>query len=236
MNKTIFYYTVTGIIVGILITPFIFRALWWPSTEQIAHEVADRLSIEVPSTSPTVENYQPGFWQKISAEGSLSTVAVQVPGRINTGLVLSADGLIATINDLVPAKTKPVVIVDGVTYDAEVVYRDVANHIAILKTDAPNLIASPLDPLIPIQPGVDLVLVGKTTGPSTLVRKAIVSNIATDGAYLDTPFISDLNGLKAINEGGKVMGISFVKGGKGALISSDIISQALNIYLESARK
>jgi len=236
MNKNIFYYAATGLLVGILVTPFIFRSFWWPSTEEIAQKVAERLSIEVPSETPIVENYRPGFWQKVSAEGGLSTVGVQISSRIYNGVVLSADGLILTVSDFIPTSGLAQIVIEDEKYDAKLVHRDKVNHLAILKTSAPGLIASPLDVLVPVQPGADLVLVGKSTLALPVVKKTIVSSIVEDDVYLDTLITSELNGLKAINENGKVLGVALLRFGKSVLIPASIISETLNIYLESARK
>ena len=187
----------------------------------------------------------PDFWEHISYEASLSSVAVQVfkDDRIvkfGSGIVLSSDGLI-----VIPA---------GLTYSGgiyQVLYEDkivkgfitafdLNRNLAIIKltNSELNMNVSDLNTNLNYQSGQDVLITGKLASlsrPDIISQKGIVSHVNGDKITLDTFTNISLLGAKVLNSKSELMGMLYIRGGKSYIINSKDIDIFFKEYLNKIK-
>lgn len=137
-----------------------------------------------------------------------------------SGIVFSEDGYIVTNNHVVEnATTVKVTLADNREYEAKIVGTDVNSDIAVLKIDAPDLVAAELGDSDELQIGELVVAIGNPLGYSNTVTDGIVSGLnrqLTD--YSDMMLIqtnaainSGNSGGALVNSRGQVVGINSAK-------------------------
>lgn len=187
---------------------------------------------------------QSDAWQKIAANEALSSVAVQLFQnnslvKQGSGIVLSSDGLIATVPNLVPAGSFYYQVIYGdKVLRAAVLARDYKNNLALIKVQAQDLNVSGLD-AGDYQSGREFVLTGKFVNVSravTFSQRALINYALEKEILLDTAFNNFLNGAKVVDGNGKMAGMAYVRYGKVYLSSSSVIQDFLTNQLSKNSK
>lgn len=196
--------------------------------------LAGRLSARIgPSPSPTaIPTPFPDAWEKIAADASLSTVAIQsfqggALVRSGSGIILSSDGLVATTADVVPVGMSAYqVVFDDKVARGVVIARATAANLALIRVDASGLTVSALDRIDRPASGREFIITGKLvtlTGPAAFTQKALVNYTAGKTTVLDTARNTFISGGKIVNATGRVAGMAALRDGKVLMIpASDI--------------
>lgn len=192
----------------------------------------------IPTPSPLV----PDFWEHISSEASLSSVAVQVfkENRIirsGSGIILSSDGLIVVPADLTYAGGIYQVLYEDKIAKGTVASFDGKRNLAIIKITNPelNLNVSDLNVGFNYQSGQEVLISGKLSDlskPVVISQKGIVSYLSGGKIILDTFSNASLIGAKVINSKGDLIGMLYYRGGKSYVISSKDIDTFFKEYLK----
>lgn len=148
------------------------------------------------------------------------------------GLILTSDGLIATANVLVPDLVNQVsVFWNDKQYEAQVVKRDAANNLALLKISEKNLPVVALGEASALKLGEDVFLVGAFLSAGKFAKfidrgfvKALSPALAFD--FSENPAAT---GSLLANSKGEIWGLSLVgKGKKLTVITAESIRNLLN--------
>lgn len=133
----------------------------------------------------------------------------------STGVIVTSDGLIVTINDALPVvATRYSVFRDGDILNAQVVKRDAENNLALLKVDENNLSVVSLTNLEDLHLGERVILIGAELVDSHLnrfVNLGIIRSISQGVLKLNLQEENILaNGGPLINIRGEVIGLNLV--------------------------
>src|SRR3989344_1000983 len=132
-----------GLIASFLVVPLLARVGFWNTTAILGGPAISPQPIESPKAQPRVTP-QLNYFSEAINKIQPSVVAVQgFSGgtliRYGSGIILTQDGLIATLNSIVPVNTGVVQVTNaGKTYKAKVIFRDYARNIAIISVAAEN--------------------------------------------------------------------------------------------------
>lgn len=230
-----------GVMGGVFIFPFLVRVNFLNTAVVLDKILKPQTIIQVQKETIIIppSDYFSEAIKKIEP----SVVAVQSfsGGRLirsGSGIVLTRDGLIVTVNSLVPASAEIFQVTGGgKIYKAKVVSRDYAKNIALIsvpeasfqvarfKFDLPNL-------------GQELLIFSKLVsfGKETpLVEKATVSR--TDGSgntfEISAPYDYRLYGSALVDGEGNILALIDFKNQKPVVLSSKLVEDILNTYLAS---
>ena len=149
----------------------------------------------------------------------------------STGIVVTSDGLIVTINDAVPIiSTRYSVFRNGDILNAQVIKRDAKNNLALLKVDESNLSVVSLTNLEDLHLGERVILMGVELIDSHLnnfVNLGIIRSISQGILKLNLQEENMLaNGGPLVNMKGEVIGLNLV-GQRGLIktVSADKIME-----------
>lgn len=159
-----------------------------------------------------------------------------------SGLILTSDGLIATTKQAVPSDSVPVLITlqDGNVLPAQVVARDPASDLVLIKVSAANLSAAALGFPKDLQLGQRMIVLSASLGQYQATD--IVSFLASEMRNLkyDQVYSSDritrtffIDGLTNVSEGSLAISLDGnahgIYSGLG-ILSAETIRSALNAY------
>ncbi len=193
--------------------------------------------------TPTVlPSLAPDFWEHISSEASLSSVAVQVfkDNRIiksGSGITLSSDGLVVIPADLTHLGGIYQVLYEDKIAKGVVVSFDIKRNLAIIKitNPGPGLNVSDLNTDINYQSGQDVLIAGKLSDlsrPTTISQKGIISYVNGSRIIIDTFTNPALIGAKVLNSRGDLAGMLYIRSGKSFIVSSKDIDTFFREYLK----
>lgn len=193
----------------------------------------------VPTPTPTV--IYSDFWQKIAADQSLSTVAVQSfrSGKIireGSGIVVSSDGVIVTTFDVISGADVLQVFHKDKILRARTIKYDGFKNLALLKVESANMDVARLDRNYQFQAGQDVIVSGKLvelSNPVIFAQRGMISYILSKDIILDIEPNYFLSGSKAINNSGVVVGMTYLRSGSAHLIKSETIDDFIKNYFES---
>ncbi|OGN05766.1 MAG: hypothetical protein A2750_04250 [Candidatus Yanofskybacteria bacterium RIFCSPHIGHO2_01_FULL_45_42] len=193
----------------------------------------------IPTPMPTVVSAD--FWQKITADQALSTVAIQSFkfGKIireGSGMIISSDGVIITTFDVISGADVLQVFHKDKIFRAQTVRYDGFKNLALLKVDSTNMDVARLDRNYQFQSGQDVVVFGKLvelSNPVVFAQRGMVSYILSKDIILDTEPNYFLSGSKAINNSGIVIGMAYLRSGTTHLIKSEAIDDFIKNYFET---
>ena len=117
--------------------------------------------------------------------GTASTGALS-PSGVGTGVIIDTEGHILTIDHVLEdARSTTVTLHDGADYSAEIVGRDAATDLAVIKIDAGGLVPATLGKSSDLLVGEDVVAIGYALGfeGAPTVSKGVVSAL---GRTIDT--------------------------------------------------
>ncbi|HTE53176.1 MAG TPA: trypsin-like peptidase domain-containing protein [Kofleriaceae bacterium] len=162
---------------------------------------------------------------QIARRATPAVVQIRAPGRVGSGFVVGADGLIATSLHVVEdADQIAVVLADGRTFErVRVVAFDQAQDVVVLAIDADGLPALALA-RHPVEAGERVVAIGHPHGLANTVSDGLVSALRVDatggeGLQISAPISPGSSGGPILNDRGQVVGVT---------TSTDRIGQNLN--------
>lgn len=184
----------------------------------------------------------PDFWEKIVAESSLSAVAIQVfkdnkIARQGSGVILSSDGLVVATSDLILREATYQIVYEDKISRGSLVFWDFKRNLAMFKIQVSNLNISDINRQT-YKSGQDVLVTGKLVhlSKSTPVsQRGTISYILDERIVLDTNVNNFLNGTKAVNSAGELIGIAYLRSGKIYIIPSQDIDDFFKEYLEKIK-
>ena len=203
MIKRIFLITcifVLGAAGGIWAQAFLLPYLGWNSRTVFVQPVS-RISVD-----------EPAALEKTVEKSSKTVVLVQSSAsRKGSGLVVTSDGLILTRASLVPAGFGVSVSLDQgqEKIPAQVLKRDAANNLALLKVEKNNLSTAGFVNEGELKPGMKLVLLARSdTG--TIVNEGVVRSVAGDLIQSTMTETTASTGAAVFTVEGRVAGIAAI--------------------------
>ena len=146
-----------------------------------------------------------------------------------SGLVLTSDGLIVTLANLVPKGSEFSFFVDGKWPAFQILKRELGNNLALIKLEKGGLKSRGFVDLAKIKLAEPVFLVGldfATTTPQATVNAGIIVRFAGDVIKTNIVETSKMAGSPLFNIEGRVVGLSVIdetSGGRVSAIPADII-------------
>ncbi len=212
--------------------PFVFNL--------IRDDLANYLG-EEPALTPTPTVVTPDFWQKIVADHTLSTVAVQSfkDGKIvreGSGVIISSDGVIITTFDVISGADVLQVFHNDRILRAQLVRYDGFKNLALLKVNATDMSVARLGTSYQFQSGQDVIISGKLvelSNSTALSQRGMISQVLSRDIILDTKTNYYISGAKAINNSGIVVGMVYLRSGEVRLVKAEIMDDFIKTYFDS---
>lgn len=231
--------TIAMIIFMVVVMLFI---LWFGFSGHESNPNGDPTVSQTPQVS-VIESPVPGEWSVLVSSADPSSVAIQTfqRGKLirsGTGTVVSSDGLVVTVMDVVPYAS-PAASYQMTVYDrvmrARVVARDVKTNLALLKTDTSDLTIAPLSHSHP-PVGSPLAMVGGFVNLSvyqTFFAHAWLSYNISGYSVLDVVPMPIMSGARVLSLDGRQVGMVFIRNGQVRMVKTGQIQEFLDIYLSS---
>ena len=184
-----------------------------------------------------------GFWERIISDASLASVGIQVfqanqLAKQGSGIIVSSDGLIATVADLVVPGAVYQIFYEDRIIKGTVVSRNYNLNLLIIKTDNAYSNIATLG-ANSYNNGQEVVLVGKLmalSSPAIFSQKGTISYITEKNVILDTVADKSLYGAGVVNSDGDFIGLSYLRTGKVNLIRAGSIQNFIQEYLDKKTK
>ncbi len=161
--------------------------------------------------------------------------------RMGSGIVMTQDGLVVTLNSVVPAEATVIQVINsGKIVSAKAVFRDYINNLAIINIPENDLQAVRLKEGLP-ELTQNLAILSKffELGKDfLLVNPALVSQVDSDKNTFKISAQYDENnyGAALIDNNGSVLGILDFKNFKPVLILPEVINRDLSSYFAKVQK
>lgn len=231
-----------GFVAVFFVLPFLARFDFWDGRHLIGSlGLAPEKIIERVEEKTVVVPKQDIFVEAVK-KASSTVVSVQAfaGGRIirsGSGMILTQDGLIATLTGLVPVEADVVQIVgnDGSIWRGKVEQRDYRSGIALVSVPASGLMVARINTDLPAV-AFNLLILGKTFrlgAGNILVEDVLVSWIdeRTKNFGISMIFNNQLYGAALIDGSGNVLGLVNFVNQKPMVIFSSQIQNMLDDYL-----
>lgn len=217
--------------------------VWWVLVGPPGHLGAH---IYEPETTIQVEIFEtptPTEWSNLAAGATPSSVAIQtfsgnLIARFGTGTIVSSDGLIVTVADVVPILSPSAVyqiVLNGRVLRAHVVKRDFSRNLALLKADVADLTIAQMTQTRPLL-GAPLALVGGIVDVSLYApffSHAWLSYDVDRYGVLDADFRPTLAGARVLALDSRQVGIVFLRAGQVRVTWTDRIDAFVQEYLNA---
>ena len=141
--------------------------------------------IALPTTQ-VVKTLTPSVVNITTEIGGTASTGALSPSGVGTGVIIDTEGHILTIDHVLEdARSTTVTLHDGADYSAEIVGRDAATDLAVIKIDAGVLVPATLGKSSDLLVGEDVVAIGYALGfeGAPTVSKGVVSAL---GRTIDT--------------------------------------------------
>ena len=141
--------------------------------------------IALPTTQ-VVKTLTPSVVNITTEIGGTASTGALSPSGVGTGVIIDTEGHILTIDHVLEdARSTTVTLHDGADYSAEIVGRDAATDLAVIKIDAGGLVPATLGKSSDLLVGEDVVAIGYALGfeGAPTVSKGVVSAL---GRTIDT--------------------------------------------------
>ncbi len=197
---------------------------------------------ELPTTE-IVKMLTPSVVSITTEVGGAVTSGALSPTGLGTGIVIDAEGHILTIDHVLQdARSVSVTLHDGSDHTAEIVGRDPATDLAVIKIDAGGLVPAALGNSSEILVGEDVVAIGYALGfegPPT-VSKGVVSALGraidTDQHITMSDLIQTDAGVNPGNSGGPLINSRAEVIGVNTAIIRGVQSIGFAINIDDAKK
>ena len=127
-----------------------------------------------------------------------------------SGLVITSDGLIITLAELVPLGSNFSFFVGENPQEYEILKRDLKNNLALIKIEKNNLNTVSFEDISEIKKGQRVFLIGALfdDGLSKIVNEGIISSFNEESIFTNIFETSLLNGSPLFNIEGEALGLS----------------------------
>ncbi|MBI2677128.1 MAG: trypsin-like peptidase domain-containing protein [Candidatus Yanofskybacteria bacterium] len=157
--------------------------------------------------------------------------------RFGTGIVLTRDGLIVTVSQVVPVEAQDYQVFSGdKILKAQVVYRNAKKNLAILKVADESLVPATFNEE-ELAVGNIAWIVGRIVPlqkPELFLNRALVSLVDSQKKriVLDGRYENYLSGAGLVSKNGLFKGIVYVDGGKIIALPSSFVKEFVDGYLK----
>lgn len=232
---------VSGILASGVLLPFLVRVNLWGTASFLDKLVSKPETVITRVEKETIIIPQSDYFSEAIKKIGPSIVAVQSFSggqmiRSGSGVILTRDGLIATLNSLVPANAEIFQVTGGgKIYKAKVVSRDYTKNIALISVTESNFQVAKLKSDFPGL-GRELLVFSKLVSfgkETSFVEKATVSRADESGGTFEisAPYDGRLYGSALADGEGAVLAIVDFKNQKPVVLSSKFVGDFLNTYL-----
>lgn len=236
---------VGGLLAGILVLPFFIRKNFL-NTAVIFDKVFKPREIITRIEEKPIIVPKSDYFTEALAKVKNSVVAVESFSqnrlvRTGSGVIVTQDGLIFTVNSVVPIDATIIqVISSGKLIPARVVYRNPADNVAIISVPENNLQVVRLEDELP-EIAKNILILSKSIEfgkDQILITSALISQIneGNETFKISLPYDQNLFGSALIDNQGRILGMLDFKGLKPVVISVEEITDDLNAYLAKDQK
>lgn len=216
--------------------------VWWVLVGPPGYPRAQFYQPQPTAPVTVVETPSPNEWSNLAASTMQSSVAVQTfsgnqVARFGTGTVVSSDGLIVTVADVVP-QTSPAAVyqvsANGRVLRAHIVRRDFVRNLALLKADVGDLSIARMTQTRPLV-GTPLAIVGGIVDVSVYAPFFAHGWLSYDiGQFgvLDADFRPTIAGGRVLDADARQVGIVFLRSGQVRIVWTDQIDAFVQEYLD----
>lgn len=193
----------------------------------------------VVSTSVISAIPNQGFWDRVVSESSSTSLGIQVFQadklvKQGNGVVISSDGLIVTIADLmVPNAVYQIFYGDKILRGA-VVAMDYNSNLILIKTDNSYSNVADLNEH-EYNSGQEVVLVSKffdVSRPVVFSQRGTIGYVTERSIIIDTVVDKNLYGAGIIDANGELVGLAYLRNGKVNLIKASFVEKFFQEYID----
>ena len=203
-----------------------------PADNELLDAYSEAVIGAVERVGPSVAHLE--VWQPASAKarrprGRAASEASPAPTGSGSGFVFTPDGFLLTNSHVVEHATRiRATFADGTSCAAELVGADPDTDLAVLRVDAPSLVAAPLGDSTRLRPGQVVIAIGNPLGFASTVTSGVVSALgrtmrAQSGRLIDAVIQTDAalnpgnSGGPLVDSRGTVVGINtaIISGAQG---------------------
>lgn len=229
-----------GFVIGVIgLAIFVSNNFWSVATilgkpEEQAVAKSDVKTVFIP---------RPDYFSDAIAKIEPKVVAIQSFSggaliRSGSGTVITQDGLIATLNSVVPSAQTLQVIIGGKAYLGKIVFRNYNANIAIISVAAFNLQTAKLKKDLPVL-GQKLLLFAKIANFNKdipMVAEALVSQVNIDGGQfkVSLPYDQFMYGAAILDNNGDIIGLLDFRNQKPVVVTSKLLEETLVASLTKA--
>ncbi len=209
--------------------------------------------IEMNSQSKLSENkiiisepppVNPGRIERTVFETSANSVGIQVfkDGKLvnqGNGVIISSDGLISTIADLVVSGGIYQIFYEDKIVRGTIVAQNFKSNLLILKTFEAYSNVVNFSFGDGYQSGREILLVGRVINlgkPSVFSQKGIISYITDKTVILDATANNYLKGAAAVDMSGRFLGLVYLRSGKLNLVKPELIKSFFDSYINKNKQ
>ena len=208
------------------------RATFHPGDGGLLDAYSEAVTGAVERVGPSVVHLE--VWQPASAKGRRqrgrgASDASPAPTGSGSGFVFTPDGVLLTNSHVVEHATRiRATFADGSSCAAEIVGADPDTDLAVLRVDAPSLVAASLGDSTRLRPGQVVIAIGNPLGFASTVTSGVVSALgrtmrAQSGRLIDAVIQTDAalnpgnSGGPLVDSRGSVVGINtaIISGAQG---------------------
>ena len=233
-----------GLIAGVFVLPVLVRVNLFGTANLLNKLLPQTQTVITKVEEKPVFIPQPDYFSDAINKIEPRVVAIQSFSggtlvRSGSGIVLTQDGLIGTLNSIVPPMLTVQVSANGKIYSGKVVFRNYANNLAIISIGESGLEVAGLKSELPAL-GQNLLVFAKTVSfgqDKPLVAEALVSQTDTDrGLFKITiPYDQFLFGSVLIDDTGSVLGLLDFRTQKPAIIKAKALEESLSSALTKSK-
>lgn len=233
-----------GFIIGIVGLSIFVRYNFFGSAAIFTNVLPQEQNVVIKVEEKPVFIPQPDYFSDAINKIEPRVVAIQSFSggtlvRSGSGVILTQDGLIGTLNSIVPPLLIVQVSANGKIYSGKVVFRNYANNLAIISIGESGLEVAGLKSELPAL-GQNLLVFAKTVSfgqDKPLVAEALVSQTDTDrGLFKITiPYDQFLFGSVLIDDTGSVLGLLDFRTQKPAIIKAKALEESLSSALTKSK-
>lgn len=233
-----------GVLLNNLVLPSLIQLNFLGSAGILKFFVKPQIQTVIQNKEKTIL-IEPDFWKEIIPKTKGSVVLVQYfsGNKLLTqsnGIILTNDGLISVPLSSVPRGYPFIqVFFDSRVFKAKIVFKDIANNLALIKADEQNLPIFDFADNKDIFLGENLLILGrlfKVNQSKIFIQASMAKEIDDRVIFLDTQKVNIL-GSALINSKGKLAGMVQVNNrGDIFAVKSEILKNLIDKYLKSNQK
>lgn len=184
-----------------------------------------------------------GFWDRLVSESSSTSLGIQVFQadklvKQGSGVVISSDGLIVTIADLLAPNAVYQLFYGDKILRGAVVARDYNLNLVLIKTDSAYSNVADLNEH-EYNSGQEVVLVSKffdVSKPVVFSQRGTIGYVTERNVVINTIIDKNLYGAGIIDADGELIGLAYLRNGKVNLIKASSVEKFFQEYINKSIK